>query len=275
MLLMKKAVLIIGYGPYGYCLAKKLESLGYTIIMTMIEANSQNQTICTEFNQIKVKDLHAESCKNIYENCMNILKEKVLELEYIIHTARFSAYEFNKDDEFSEDIKDEMFKVNSESPQILAQLFFHTGCKFVFTSSGASMGFNKNLAKKVVPKQGKKRIGTLGLKHYSYVKRVGEEKLYEFFKEKNRLDLLVIIYIAFMSETNFFKDMNVTDLTVKALNAEQIANNVVKGLLKGRNKIYADGKAKALSYLPCPIIALFLNYTMEKLHPLDESKIKN
>jgi len=269
---MNKAVLIVGYGPYGYCLAKKFENLGYSIIMTMIKTNSQNQVDCDEFHQIKADNLHEKNCEIIHDNCIHILNEHSLNLTYIIHTARFSDYEFNKEDEFSDDIKDEMFKVNSESPHILAKLFLHTGCKFVFTSSGASMGFSKNLSKKAILKKGKYRIGTRGLKHYSYVKRVGEERLYEFFKDINRLDLLVIIYITFMHGTNFFADMKLTNIQVNGLDAKQTAEIIVSNLIKGKTRIYPGFKAKALSILPSWINALLLNSIVEEFYPLENNQ---
>lgn len=262
---MKPAVLIIGNGPYSYNLAKNFAVKGYSIIITTIDENSLTQIETFGYFPIFINNLHEESCKTIHEKCLKILNEEALELKYIIHSSRLSFYEFNGE-EPPKAIKEEMYKVNSESPLLLAKYFFDTGCQFIFTSSCATKGFSKNLAKHTPLINGKNKIGTRGMKYYSYTKRLGEENLYNFFKEKNKLALLTIIYITLMNDTNFFVDMNVN--TPKGgMTAEETAAIICSEIFKGNRRIYPDAPSKLAKTLPTGIVKLVLN-TAEILSPL-------
>ena len=163
--LMEPAVLIIGNGPYGYCLARKFADKGFSVIITTIEENSLGEIDSLGYYPIYSQNLHEEGCKMVYNQCLAILNNYSLELKYLIHTSRFAFYEFTDEEEPPEDIKIEMDKINSESPLLLAQAFYNTGCQFIFTSSAATKGFSKNLAVHANEGQGNKKIGTRGLKY--------------------------------------------------------------------------------------------------------------
>ena len=197
---------------------------------------------------------------------MEFLKTNDLELKYIIHTARFAYYESTELDP-PQKIREEMDKVNVESPKILAELFYETGCRFVFTSSAATKGFPNSLEKSAKPTKGNKKIGTKGLKYYSYTKRLGEEALYKFYKQKERLDLLAIICITLMHETNFFKDIGMTSPKDKGLTASEISKYVVEDVLRGSNRIYPASEIKFLMKLPRFIRIKILD-SLEELYPL-------
>lgn len=254
---MVPAVLLIGDGPFAYCLAKKFTSYNYTIIMSTIYENSIEQIRSHGYIPIYSINLHEDGCKRIYEQTKRILEENSLELNFLIHTARSAFYEFDQS-ELPEEIKCEMYKVNSESPVTLAKYFNDLEYQYVFTSSCATKGFKKSLSTHAIQNSRRKQ-GTHGLKHYSYTKRLGEEKLYNFFKNSNKLSHLTIAYILIMFETNFFKDMGVTDPTTKGPNAKEIADYIINMLLKGKKRIYPGAQAKLMQILPSFINAILLD----------------
>jgi len=271
---MKKAVLVVGSGPYGLCLSKYFAENDFSIIVATIEEESIEKINSLGYHSIHTKDLYEDSCKTIYEESMKILEENNLELVYIVHTSRLGFYEINKDDEPSQEWKDKMIEINSMSPLYFARLFQDTNCHFIYTSSGATKAFNRDLSIRVKePKTGDKKIGTRGLKYYSYVKRLGEENLYNFYKERNQLDLLTIIHISIMMKTHFFKDLNITDPKTKNLDADETARRIVKEVLKGNQRIYPDYKAMALKLFPSYINKYVLEYAMEKLYLLEDEII--
>lgn len=246
---MKPAALIIGAGPYGICLAQELAKKGFIIIIATIEEKDIEKFNSLGYYTIHTSNLHKDSCEKIYNKCRNIIDSNALELKYIIYTARFAFYERNQIDP-PDFIKEEMKIVNSDSPLLLAKLFLDTGCRFVFTSSAATKGFYKSLKKPAEPIVGNKKVGTNGLKYYSYTKRIGEENLYNLFQLNNCLDLLTIIYITLMHETNFFKDIGVMNPKGKGLTAQEISNYVVNKLLSGKKRIYPGIEIKLLINFP-------------------------
>jgi len=263
---MKKAVLIVGTGPYGFCLASKFKQQGFSVIMATIDKESVNQIESLSYFPIYTSNLHEENCEEIYIQSLKIIEQNSLELKYIVHTARFAFYEFTEENP-PEEIMDEMYKVNSESPLNIAKHFINMNCQYVFTSSGASLGFNKDLAVPAEPKKNNKKVGTRGLKYYSYTKRKGEERLYAFFKSHKKIDSLAIIYISLMLDTKFFDDINVTTPKGNGWPAEKVANYIIQELSKGKIRIYAGPSAGLMRILPSGLIANILNKA-EQLKPL-------
>lgn len=263
---MKPAVLIVGAGPYGSCLAQELVKKGFVIIAATIEENDIEKLNNLGYYSIYTQNLHTDNCNIIFNKSINIINNNNLKLEYIIYTARFAFYERNQTDP-PNFIREEMKIVNSDAPLELSKLFFTTGCQFVFTSSAATKGFYNSLKKSAAPIACKKKIGTKGLKHYSYTKRIGEENLYNFYKSNNSLNLLIIIYITLMHETNFFKDINVMNPKGKGFTAKEISKYVIKNILNGKKRIYPGMEIKILINLPIFIRRRLLD-NAEDLPPL-------
>ena len=266
---MKNAVLIIGAGPYGLHLAKRFSNEGFFVIMSTIEEGQIATIQSLNCFPVYTKNLHEDGCQEIHDRTIEVLNNYSLELKYIVHTARFAFYEFT-DANPPEDRMIEMYKINSESPLLLAKLFVDMNCQFVYTSSGASLGYNKNLLIPAIPEKNGKKIGTRGLKYYSYTKRKGEEKLYDFFKTNRKLDSLVIIYISLMFDTNFFKDINVTTPKGNGWSAERVANYLVQELFKNKKRIYAGPQAQLMKRLPSSLIAILLDRA-EKLQLINRN----
>jgi len=275
---MNSCILLIGDGPFATNMARKFKQHGYSIIMTTIEEKNIEKIKSNGYIPIYTNNLHEENCKKIYETCVKILNDYGLKLTHIVHTARNSFYEYDLKVEHNSDTgcdifhevsdleppdenKSEMFNVNSKSPELLAKYFSELDCQFIYTSSCATKGFNKNLAVHASEKENNKKVGTHAIKYYSYTKRLGEENLYSFFKKIDRLSSLTIIYITLMLGTNFYTDIGIPDPThMKGyLSVEQTANHVADMILKNKKRIYVGWQAKALRLFPRKMNAAVLN----------------
>lgn len=254
---MNLSVLLIGDGPFATALAENFTRNKFNIIMTTIHEDRVGEIRALGYIPIYIKSLSSEGCTGVYEQCSKIIEDYSLELKYIIHTARCTFYEFNPNDP-PNNIRTEMFMINSESPVLLAEHFYNLGPQFIYISSLAAKGFNKDLSKHAI-QSNINPIGTRGVKHYSYTKRLGEENLYNFFKSRNDLSKLTLTYISLMLGTAFFKDMGVTVPTDKGWDEKQTAHYIANKVLKGKKRIYPGFLSKLSSFLPSSLIAYFLN----------------
>lgn len=258
---MNASILLIGDGPFANHLAKNFKQHGFSIIMTTIKEENISTIRLNGYIPIYSGNLHKDGCTKIYDQAITILNDYSLDLKYIIHTARSSFYEPDEKDP-PDEVKSEMLEVNSKSPERLARHFSNIECQFIFISSCATEGFNKNLFCHATPNNKDKKIGTTGVKYYSYTKRLGEENIYRFFKEINRLSSLTISRITAMLGTDFFKDMGIPDPDIKGyMNAEQTANYIAHKILQGQRRIYPGWQAKVMSILPSAVNAIILDST--------------
>jgi len=270
---MNLSVLLIGDGPFANHMAKNFKEKGFSIIMTTIVEENVNTIRSNGYIPIYASNLHEDGCQKIYEQCMAILNEYSLKLKYIVHTARKSFYEYslkpNDNDSFDEvqdieppdEIKSEMFKVNSKSPELIAKHFANLGCQFIYITSCATVGFPRSLSHHASEKKSGKKIGTHAIKYYAYTKRLGEENLYKFFKETNSLSLLTIAYISIMLGTNFYIDMGIPDpVFLKGFwTAKQTANYIADKISEGQKRIHAGWQSQLMSIFPRSINAAILN----------------
>ena len=264
---MSQAVLLIGDGPFAVALAKNFEKKQFSIIMTTIYENKVSEIRESGYIPIFVNALSEEGCKSIYEQCSKMIADYSLEIKYIIHTARRTFYEFSPND-MPDDVKKEMFMVNAESPKLLAEYFYPLGAQFVYTSSCATRGFSRDLSSQTVQDE-TNPVGTSGVKHYSYTKRLGEEGLYAFFHNKNALSNLTISYISLMLGTNFFKDMGTEAPSEKGWDEKKTADYIVSKLLKGQKRIFPGFQSKLAFILPAGVVSKILGMQPE-LKPLSE-----
>ena len=275
---MNLTVLLIGDGPFANHMAKRFTEKGFSIIMTTIKEQNVDTIRSNGYIPIYSGNLHKDGCKKIHEQCMSILKDYSLVLKYIVHTARKSFYEYSlkvehdadtghdiyceiEELEPSDEVKDEMFKVNSLSPESIARYFADLDCQFIYITSCATAGFPRNLSHNAFEKKDGEKVGTHAIKYYAYTKRLGEESLYKFFEETDNLSLLTLAYISIMLGTNFYTDMGIPDPVFLEgfWTAERTAIYITDKILKGKKRIYPGWQSKSMGIAPRALNAKVLD----------------